>query len=246
MTSRTNKIKNYLRNCPLPFGLSYPYGTLYGWNWHQFRYNPEPENVAFFAKHLKKSDRVADVGANIGYFTLQFAQLAGEVLAFEPSEVARAHLTKATRGLLNVHIRSCAIYSENATMALYSPSQGHGEASLIQQNNFNPTSALGMNSSNFSTFVVVRPLKDFGYFDWVKIDVEGAELEVIRGMHPTNAVVEVAGGLLGGVDGIRAFLASIADMGYGINLITSTGDTVPYTGHIEIPLNTVHIYPNQN
>jgi FkbM family methyltransferase len=47
----------------------------------------EPEAVALFKSLVKPGDRVIDVGANIGFHSLLFAQLVGptgRVLSFEP------------------------------------------------------------------------------------------------------------------------------------------------------------------
>ena len=47
----------------------------------------EQETTIFLRNHLQKGQTVWDVGANIGYFSLEFARLVGsegKVLSFEP------------------------------------------------------------------------------------------------------------------------------------------------------------------
>lgn len=221
-----------MRHTPIPIGLPYTYGKLYGWTFHEYRHNPELETVEFFKKHLRATDRVADVGANIGYYTLQFATLGREVVAFEPSMSARACLKKATADRLNVYVQPYGVYSDHRQMTLYSPRPGHGMASLTYE------------AGTITEPVVTYPLRTFGDFDWVKIDVEGAELEVLKGMNPTNAVLEVARGILGGDPGIQTFFKAIQDMGYDIYFIVAEGETIPFTGSLDPLLHNIFITPH--
>lgn len=213
-----------LSHLPLPFGLSYPYGKLYGWNVHQFRHNQEQETIAFFSKHIKQGDKVADIGANIGYYTLQFSKLVGEngkVVAFEPSPFAYANLKKAVREKNNIALVQKGVFSEAKILTLYSKWKGDGMASVMYE------------AGGIETQVPLMPLRDYPEnFDWAKIDVEGAELEVLKGMSkPIKCTLEVAGGILnehGG--GIEKYFSDIEALGYRIYFIVAGGETIEWTG----------------
>lgn len=232
------RVLDYFTHLSVPFGLSYEYGRLYGWTIFYKLHNPEPETVAFFKKNLKHGDHVVDVGANIGYYTLQFSHLvgdAGKVVAFEPSPAAFSLLTKATQGFKNVELCNKGVHSRHDTLRLYSKTKGDPMGSMIYKR-----------GKHFSEVPVI-PLRDFPEnFTWAKIDVEGAELEVLRGMKTKiNAVLEVAKGIqekYGG--GVKKFLSEIEAMGYDIYFIKDEGVTVKYAGdNLGMLHENIHIKP---
>lgn len=232
------RLINYVTRYPLPVGLSYEYGTLYGWNIHENLHERELETKNFFKLHLKEGDRIADIGANIGYYTLQFSALVGEsgkVVAFEPSPRAFALLNKGARGKQNVLLVQKGIYSQNTTLTLYGRRKGDDMASVVYK------------AGNISNQVSLMPLRDHPEdFTWAKIDVEGAEIDVLRGMSkPIQAVVEVAKGIQerhGG--GTKKFLSDVEKLGYEIYFIVKGGDIVRYDGsNLEPLVSNIYIKP---
>lgn len=234
----TIRIVDYFTHLPVPFGLPSKYGQLYGWTISDKLHNPEPETVAFFEKNLKSGDRIADIGANIGYYTLLFSRLVGEqgkVVAFEPSPVAFARLKKATGDLKNVDIYNKGIHSRRDTLLLYSRKKGEPMGSMVYER------------GKYHNEVKVIPLRDFPEtFTWAKIDVEGAEIEVLRGMKTKiHAVLEVATGIQEEHgEGVKKFLSDIEAMGYDIYFIRDGGVTLKYTGvNLDMLQNNIYIKP---
>lgn len=123
---------------------------------------------------------VADVGANIGLLTLVLAWAAGpsgKVIAFEPEAVPRANLEKMRHlnGLSWVEVRDQAV-GEKAGQLTFHVSDIIGHSSLY---------ALPENEGSREIQVEVVRLDDVApakRMDVVKIDVEGAELDVLAGM----------------------------------------------------------------
>lgn len=232
------RIVDYFTHFPVPFGLSYEYGRLYGWTIHDKLHNPEPETVAFFKENLKPGDCIADVGANIGYYTLLFSHFVGDtgkVVAFEPSPSAFTRLAKAVRGLKNVELCNKGIHSRRDTLRLYSQRKGDSMGSMVYKR-----------GKHYSEVPVI-PLRDFPEdFTWAKIDVEGAELEVLRGMKTKiRAVLEVAKGIQGEYGGgVKKFLSDIEAMGYDIYFIRGEGATVKYIGtNVDVLHENIYIKP---
>jgi len=130
---------------------------------------------------LKPGARVVDVGANIGYNTVYAARrvgIGGLVAAVEPAadnlRVLRENV--ASNGLANVAIHAVAAGRVNQTRDLYL----RGEVSAV--NSLYPDSMYAAVTGTEA--VRVAPLDDLVDFDadLVKIDVEGAELDVLAGM----------------------------------------------------------------
>lgn len=124
---------------------------------------------------------VVDVGANIGYNTIHAARRAGpagRVIALEPTpdtlQVLRRNI--AASGLANVIIEPVAAGRVSGTRDFFVRGPNSAVNSLYPDSRYaHVTSVLP---------VPVVPLDDLvdGAADVVKVDVEGAEIEVLEGM----------------------------------------------------------------
>ena len=132
---------------------------------------------------LEQGMQVADVGANVGLLTLAFARAVGpegRVFAFEPEPRSVRQLEKMRlyNGLHWVKVSETAVGARRERRQFFeSPIIGH--SSLYEL-----PSVEGAESRVFD--VDVAPLDDLvpssTRLDLVKIDVEGAELDVLAGM----------------------------------------------------------------
>lgn len=126
---------------------------------------------------------VADVGANVGLHTIACAWAtgpSGQVHAFEPEPGPRAQLEKMLRfnGLswVRVHARAAGRGPGKATLHM-SPVIGHSSLYELPEDEEGRAELLEVEVESLDQAIPPsRPL------DVVKIDVEGAELEVLAGM----------------------------------------------------------------
>lgn len=133
----------------------------------------------------KKADiKIAfDIGANIGkYSTDLINTLNCEVYAFEPAPETFTHLENTARQFPSLHPVHSAISDFDGTAILFSDI-GHSEnASLAAEAMYNPDTSEGVPVCTIDTFVSKRPIERI---DFIKIDTEGFEREVLRGMQDT-------------------------------------------------------------
>jgi FkbM family methyltransferase len=135
---------------------------------------------------VRPGDSVIDVGANIGYWTLQFSYWvaeAGRVLAIEPSPhcLGRLRAAVGAAGVTNVTVVPVAVGSEErrAVLSLHDRPEHSGLGTL------RPTE-----QAPNSLPVDVRPLSSvmsehaFARCRLLKIDVEGLEPEVLSTIVP--------------------------------------------------------------
>ena len=134
------------------------------------------EDTALLAGLLKKGDLVFDVGANVGNKTRVFLGLGARVVAFEPQANCVAELRARIGSRGDFTIEQCALGAKS------------GEATLYVQANSVASSLLKSwgNRTIGHVKVPVRTMDDmihkYGVPKYVKIDVEGYELEVLKGL----------------------------------------------------------------
>jgi len=136
--------------------------------------------LSVVASAIRRGDHVADVGANNGLYTHVFAKRGALVEAFEPQpecvDVLRAYA--ARRPLRNVQVHSVALSATEGIGTLHLP---RGFAS-------SPSASLRATpEADTALEVILERLDSFEFSDLtlMKIDVEGAELDVLRGAAET-------------------------------------------------------------
>ncbi len=147
----------------------------------------EPNVTAAFRTLLSHGAVVVDAGANIGYFTLLASHLVGptgKVYALEPSPTTFAALSENLRlnRAENVVALEVAAGSEAGIGALrIAPTGNSGQASIAPPTDARSCSAIEVAVEPLSQ--VVAP-EDFSRLSLIKVDVEGYEEHVLRGLEP--------------------------------------------------------------
>lgn len=146
----------------------------------------EPKVTSYFEKLLKEGDFVLDIGANIGYHTMNFARLVqphGRVFAFEPNpqNVELIELSKRENGFAHVELFPYAAGNEETTLDLVIEG-GQSNAHLLSQSDLSNRSITRL---PVKVTKIDEALKDIEKLDFVKIDAEGAELMILHGMKET-------------------------------------------------------------
>jgi FkbM family methyltransferase len=149
-----------------------------------FMTNHENEIMEYF--NPNEGDTVIDVGAHIGLYTLIAAKRvgsSGKVIAIEPDPDNFKILKKniLLNQLSNVEALECAVYSTKEKLKLFLPELERGRTifnTVMQDragisNNFLEVEA--------NTLDNILNENNIQRVNWIKIDVEGAELEVLKG-----------------------------------------------------------------
>ncbi len=133
----------------------------------------------------KPGDVLFDVGAYVGWYSVEFAKRvpASKVYAFEPIYSNRYELHNNIGDLKNVFIYPFAICNQKAMMPIYLSDKESGVASLapLEEERFGPEKWVLIPSLNLDSFVEDKKRAP----DFIKIDVEGAELLVLQGAEQT-------------------------------------------------------------
>lgn len=136
------------------------------------------EEVLLLSSQLQPGDVVVDVGAHIGVFTLVAAKYCDEVYAFEISpstaKYLRRNLELNAALATKVTLHELGVSDQEGEYTLYNSVANPDLASL------QPIERSDMFAETVVVTTLDRCLADRP-FSWLKIDVEGSELSVLRG-----------------------------------------------------------------
>jgi FkbM family methyltransferase len=140
---------------------------------------PEFHELQFIRSHLRESDVVLDVGANVGHVSLLLSDIVGgkNLFAFEPTPLTYSRLVDNWKlnGWTSENLFHMAVGSEA------------GEVAIPDVKNPNTVNSILSNKEGVATVIVpVRPLDDLRVrwktrVGFMKIDVEGYEPQVFAG-----------------------------------------------------------------
>jgi FkbM family methyltransferase len=148
----------------------------------------EPDLLRYYTPHLRAGDVIVDIGANVGAHTLHFARLVGgtgKVIAIEPTNFALGKLKRnialnpALVPIVDVEqMFLAAAESQGAAPEISSswPLVGDTDDPLLVGARLHSTTGARTTSLD----ALVRE-KGLARVDWVKLDVDGHELDVLKG-----------------------------------------------------------------
>jgi FkbM family methyltransferase len=140
----------------------------------------------------KEGDTVVDVGAHMGRYTITSSKSVGQhgtVIAVEahPYNFRILYHNLRLNKLQNVSALNCAVYSKKAKLKLYLPDEDLGYTmhhSLMTNYLVSKYSKeieqryIEVEADTLDNLLKVRGINEV---NWIKIDVEGAEYEVLKG-----------------------------------------------------------------
>ena len=181
------RLKYHPQMCPFPFGLLPPVPMF------SFYLVELPGYIRKYS--LKEGDIVFDGGAFIGSFAIFAAKKVGgrgRVFAFEPEPENAEALRKnvEANGFANVTVVQAGLWKGEARLSF---SSGGGASAI----SFSPSANEGISTSTIRTtsIDIFAKKNNLQRIDFVKMDIEGAEIEAIEGMgkaigswHPNLAI----------------------------------------------------------
>ena len=140
----------------------------------------EFEELSHLRKYITKDSVVLDIGANTGHHSLFFSRFAKEVYAFEPYQKMFQIMEKRIRDNSISNITTCnfGLGESNQSLDFYAPTgQNKGVGSFVRNEVGESIGKLEIRKGDD----VVLGL-DADEIDFIKIDVEGMEISVLKGL----------------------------------------------------------------
>ena len=144
---------------------------------------------------ISPGDIVLDCGANVGDITSKFARSGATVYAFEPNKLCFGIITKRFALMPHVHCLNNGIMDRNCQLNLATP-EPHAGFDALDTTVAASFKVEGLKSDDYQIKQESVKCLDADHFirsigkrvRLMKIDIEGAEIEVINRLIDTNAI----------------------------------------------------------
>ncbi len=151
----------------------------------KYRYKNDREELSYLSNNIQKGDFVLDIGAHKGgylYWLRRFVGIKGHVIAFEPQPILYNYLNRIieTFGYNNIDLHHAGISSQAGKLELFVPKemgQTSPGATFEKRLNKKKGHTIEVEVFQLDRFMAQRKRK----VDFIKLDVEGHELEVFKG-----------------------------------------------------------------
>lgn len=198
----------------------------------------ERDEIHYLKQQIRQGDICLDVGGNTGIYAMLFAQQTGEtgaVYVFEP--IRRNTLAILLAAEINefggVRVFEGVAGSENGQVKIVIPESDGAYAHI--KKHANEMEGMLVRSVTLDTFIENSQLNRI---DILKIDVEGAEFEVLQGARgllacversPRIVMIELCTQFLADFDtSIDAVISYMGNFGYAPHYVDSRGKLHPY------------------
>ena len=144
-----------------------------------YKYWSDRDKIRLIKTHVKPGMKVLDIGANIGFYTIFLSKLVGKegtVYAFEPDEDNFKFLERLTKNLSNVKRANVAVGEKSGITYLYKSQEMNIDHQVYDSGESREKTAVKMVSLDD---YLKGEKDDVGF---VKIDVQGYEYHVFKGM----------------------------------------------------------------
>jgi len=163
---------------------------------HKAWMNAGTAELAMLKEYIPAGSTTIDIGANVGDFSRRLSELSGGglVLAFEPQSLPRSVMTMAGffRRQSQIMVLPLALGDHEGMVMLKVPIKksrniGVGLAHIGDESDFSTRFDVKKELVSLTTLDSVLEHFDVGPISFIKIDVEGGELGVLRGADKTIA-----------------------------------------------------------
>ncbi|MBI1923686.1 FkbM family methyltransferase, partial [Candidatus Poribacteria bacterium] len=189
---------------------------LYFYGTHDERYE-----IKKYFKIIREGDTCWDIGANIGFYTCLFASIVGKqgkVIAFEPTSTTFNYLAENVRlnNFTNVKVINKALGDKREKRPIYY------HRSDLAEETASLKYVIGDESETADVDTIDNVLGELPVPDFIKIDVEGYQMEVLRGghhffkEHHPIIMAELLDASDANRDCLRDIEVYLADLGYSI------------------------------
>jgi FkbM family methyltransferase len=142
------------------------------------RYLVDRHVVRLMRSHLQRGSLAIDIGANIGFFTREFAKCGAEVLAFEPDSANFERLRSVEKAFEKVVLHQAAVSNRTGFVNFFISNDLSTDHRIYDDGSGRARVDVPVTTVDV---VVDRPVR------LIKMDIQGSEHQALRGMRETIA-----------------------------------------------------------
>lgn len=162
-------------------------------HWAANKYRHEISRLKFqeACLALRSTSLAIDCGANIGTYTELMARSGARVLAIDPEPLVHETLDRLVDKYTNITVLKAAASTADSNQLLYRRSDLMSDPLTYSQSSSIMNDKINIDTEsyiNVETISLSRLVMEFGYVDLVKMDIEGAEIDVIEDLIETGAM----------------------------------------------------------
>ena len=143
-----------------------------------FKKQQDAFEIDLLRRHIKKGDVVLDIGANIGFYAQILSELvseSGKVHCFEPDKINFSHIKNATNRLNNVLLNNKAVGAKTELLKIYTSKNLNVDHRTYKPEEYDK-------EIDIDAVAIDDYLKNHLKVDFIKIDIQGFEMQAIQGM----------------------------------------------------------------
>jgi FkbM family methyltransferase len=186
MTVNKARIEEFARERFFGSRLFSPARTAYQFLFNRQKFSNRRHMLRFYSQLIRRDDLVFDVGANVGVYTEVFAALGAKVIAVEPNPRCCRVLQQLAQRL-PVQVRQCAVADapgkltlqvcENHLLSALAPTVADAAERSPLHREAHWTDSIEVEVKTLDQLATV-----FGVPQFIKVDAEGVDDRVLRGM----------------------------------------------------------------
>lgn len=148
-----------------------------------FKNKQDAFEIELLKKHIRKDDTVLDIGANIGFYATLLSSIVGEngiVHCFEPDKTNFDHLISAASGMRNIITNNKAVGPRTEKLKIYTSKHLNVDHRTYKPDEYGE-------EMEVQAVSIDDYLRDDLRVDFIKMDIQGFELQAVFGMEKTIA-----------------------------------------------------------
>ena len=153
----------------------------------------DEQEINLVKKFIKSGTDSIDVGVYRVVYSYEMSKYSEKVHAFEPNPIIFKYINKNLKKFIkNIHLYNFALSNQNKTMNLKIPIRNSNSNKEIFEEYYEMGKATIHNENNFENYenfeIQTKTIDELSFdnkISFIKIDVEGHELEVIEGAKNT-------------------------------------------------------------
>jgi len=144
--------------------------------------------IALLKDHVHRNDVVLDIGANIGFYAAIFAAIVGEngeVHCFEPDVTNYNYLKTVSKKFKHVFINNKAVGPHTEKLKIYTSHKLNVDHRTYKPEEYDKE--VEIEAVSIDDYLSTRSPREPLKIDFIKMDIQGFEMQAIKGMENTLA-----------------------------------------------------------